>query len=117
MAKKWQDVLDEARTINHDREEPYRFSNDQLIAILNRGLIEVARVRPEFFPYDETSGDIIAPEVVAAELDSDVTLPVGYFSALVFYVSSMIDITDDEFSTEGRAMSVLGLFKAQLVAP
>lgn len=137
MAKTWQNVLDEARVILQDVNTPHRYEDSQLVAKLNRGLQELARLRPDAFWELFHTDDIIVPEVVVvdpnpeeqdgdqlvADLDEDsqialgatFNLPMMFYSPLVYWVIGSAELMDDEFTVDGRAMTLLTQFKAMVL--
>lgn len=123
MAKTYQDVITEARVLLQDDDsDSYRYSNTVLIAMLNRGLQALARIRPDacFDLYDDNSLNV--PEVVESTPGADQTLwttsfgiEMQFFNALVNYVTGMAEIVDDEYTVDGRASMLLGQFKANVI--
>lgn len=135
MAKTYQNILDEARVLLQDTDEDgFRLSTEALLAILNRGMQELARLRPDAF-WDLFDGeDILVPEVVETDADPDTdpdevdeeedaeialtddfNLPMQFYQPLVFFVVSSAEIVDDEFSNDGRAAMLMQQFKAQVL--
>ena len=135
MAKTWQNLIDEARVILQDTEDPTRYTDAILLAKLNRGLQELGRIRPDAF-WDRFSGDdVVIPEVADTDpdpvtdpdefdedegavvaLDDDVDIPMMFYAPLVYWVAGSAELADDEFVNDGRAMTLLTQFKAMVVA-
>lgn len=135
MAKTWQNVIDEARVILQDTAAPFRHSNTVLLAKLNRGLQELARLRPDaFWEFFETD-DITVPEVVTIDpdpddepeefdpeedgqigLSADFNLPMMFYTPLVYWVSSSAELVDDEFTNDGRAVLLQNQFKNMVLS-
>jgi hypothetical protein len=136
MAKTYQDAINEARDILQDTREPQRYTDVILLRKLNRALIELSRLRPDAFTelFDDTTGDIIVPEVVIvdatpdsdpdavdADEDSEVALtdafgpPTMFFPAIVYFITASAEILDDEFTTDGRAAMLMSQFKQEIV--
>lgn len=136
MAKTYQNIIDEARVLLQDTDaDGYRYAADALLAILNRGFNELARLRPDAF-WDLFDGeDIIVPEIVNIdsdpdsdpdELDSDEDsevalsdnfgLPMQFYNPLVYFVVSSAEIVDDEFTNDGRAAMLMQQFRAQVMS-
>lgn len=123
MAKTYQDVVTEARVLLQDTDSGgYRYSNTNLLAIYNRALQALARVRPDacFDLYDNNS--LTVPELVESGAGAGQTnwtatfgLEMQFFSPLVHYVVGVAEITDDEYSEDGRAALLLNQFKAELL--
>jgi hypothetical protein len=135
MAKTYQNILDEARVLLQDTDaDGYRYDNEALLAILNRGMQELARLRPDAF-WDLFDGEnILVPEVVDTDAEPDTdpdevdededseialsasfNLPMQFYSPLVAFVVGSAEIVDDEFTEDGRAMMLLQSFKSQVL--
>jgi hypothetical protein len=99
------DVLDHARDILQDHDED-RYTNESLIRCLNAALTELRRLRPDFWigRYYEAS--------IAVTVETDeIQLPVFMFSPLVDFVAGRAELRDDEFTTDGRAVALMAMFK------
>lgn len=136
MAKTYQNIIDEARTLLQDSLEPFRYSDEILLSKLNRALQELGRLRPEIFwdRFDDETSDILVPEVVETDADPDsdpdeldadedaevaladtVEIPMQFYTALVYYVTASAEIVDDEFTDDGRAAMLMAQFKQQVI--
>ena len=123
MAKTYQDVVTEARVLLQDTETgSYRYSDATLLAMYNRALQALARIRPDacFDLYDDNS--LNGPELVESGAGAGQTnwtenfgLEMQFFNALVHYVTGMAEIVDDEYTEDGRAAMLLGQFKANVI--
>ena len=123
MAKTYEDVVTEARVLLQDTDSvSYRFSNTTLIAMYNRGLQALARIRPDacYDLYDNNSLNV--PELVESAAGAgqtlwtaDFGLEMQFFNPLVHYIVGMAEITDDEYTQDGRAMMLLNQFKANII--
>lgn len=123
MAKTYQDVVTEARVLLLDTDaESYRYSNTVLIAMFNRGIQALCRIRPDacYDLYDSNSLEV--PEVVEESPGADQVIwtdPFGletqFFNALVHYTVGMAEIVDDEYTVDGRASMLLGQFKGNVI--
>lgn len=135
MAKTWQNVLDEARVILKDQQSPERYTDEVLLGILNRGLLELRRLRPDAFWELFEDDDVVVPEIVVVDADPDdepdefdpdedgqialtatFNIDTMFYTALVYWVSASAELVDDEFSEDGRAALLLGQFKTMVVA-
>lgn len=123
MAKTYQDVVTEARVLLQDTDATsYRYSDTVLIAMYNRGLQALARIRPDAF-YDLYDNNALGvPELVTGSPGAGQTdwsgafgLELQFFNPLVHYVVGMAEITDDEYTEDGRAMMLLNQFKANII--
>lgn len=136
MAKTWQNLITEARETLQDSRSPYRYSETLLINLLNQGLQALATIRPDAFWSRFLDGDVMPPEIVLIDPDPDtdpnvlarpddeqvlitsevsVDLPMQFYNPLMFYVIGRAELIDDEFSNDGRAMALIGQFKASVI--
>lgn len=123
MAKTYENLLTEAREFLQDADTPYRFSDTRLLNALNRGLQEIGRLRPDAFTslYDANSLNI--PEIVdddaatAPQYDweTEFQIDMMFYNPLLSYVIGSIEVTDDEFTVDGRAMMLLRDFHNTVV--
>lgn len=123
MAKTYQDIITEARVLLQDDDsDSYRYSNTALIAMLNRGLQALARIRPDacYDLYDDNSLNV--PELVESSpgtgqviWTASFGIEMQFFNALIHYVTGMAEIVDDEYTVDGRASMLLGQFKANVM--
>lgn len=135
MAKTWQNVLDEARVILKDQLPTARYTDPILLAVLNRGLQELGRLRPDAFYEFFNVDDIVVVEVVTTDSDPDddtdefdpvedgqialtanFNIPMMFYTALVYWVAASAELTDDEFTDDGRASMLMAQFKQMVVA-
>ena len=123
MAKTYQDVVTEARVLLQDTETGnYRYPDTTLLAIYNRALQSLGRVRPDAF-YDLYSGnDLNIPEIVASgagagevNLTDTFGIEMQFFNPLVSYIVGMAELIDDEYTEDGRAALMLQAFKAEVI--
>lgn len=123
MAKTYQDVVTEARVLLQDTDDTsYRYTNTTLLAIYNRGLQALARVRPDAC-YDLYDNNLLnVPELVESGAGAGQTnwtanfgLDMQFFNPLVHYVVGMAEVVDDEYTQDGRAALLLNQFKADLL--
>ena len=123
MAKTYQDVVTEARVLLQDTDSTsYRYSDATLLAIYNRALQALARVRPDacYDLYDANSLNV--PELVASAPGAGQTawtdnfgLDMMFFSPLVSYIVGLAEIVDDEYSEDGRAALMLQSFRNEII--
>jgi hypothetical protein len=139
MAKTWQNLIDEARELAQDVREPYRSENSTYLNKLNRGLQELGRMRPDAFltRFDEETGEIVVPEIKETDPDpqvdedtddvadatvdavealaDNVSVPMQFYNALVYFVVGSIEILDEEYSNDGRAAMMMAQFKQSVM--
>jgi hypothetical protein len=116
VAKTYQSLINEAREILQDTEVPYRYADSILLNILNRGLQEVGRSRPDAYWDTFLTDDIVVPEVTDVTLGDTFPLAMQFFLPLVSFVVAWAEVLDDEFTVDGRADMLGKQFKAQLLA-
>ena len=122
MAKTYQDVVTEARVLLQDTvSDSYRYSDETLIAIYNRALQALARIRPDacYDLYSDNSLNV--PELVTESPGSGQTdwsdtfgLEMQFFNPLVSYIVGIAEIIDDEYSEDGRAALLLNNFQREV---
>lgn len=116
MARTYQNLIDEAREILQDTDsEGYRVTTDTLRNKLNRGLQELARLRPEAFYDTFATDDIVVPEITSGTLSTDFGAPMMFYPALVYWVAGSAELIEDEFTNDGRAMTLLTNFKQMVI--
>ncbi len=135
-AKTWQSVIDDARAILQDTDsDGYRYTDAVMLASLNRGIQELARLRPDAFSDFFHDGDIVVPQIVATDADPDddpeefdpeedgeigltaaFNLNMMFHSPLVYFCVGAAELTDDEFTNDGRAATVMTMFKQQVIS-
>jgi hypothetical protein len=116
MAKTYQNIIDEAREILQDTDsEGYRWTTNTLRNKLNRGLQELARLRPDAFYDSFATDDIVVPELEDGDLASDLDTPMQFYAPLVYWVTGSAELVEDEFTNDGRAAILLGQFKTMLI--
>ena len=115
MPKTYVNLIDEAREILQDTQEPYRYSDAILLNVLNRGLQETARIRPDAFWDTFATDDIVVPEITVPTLSDTFPLPMQFFLPIVSFVVAWAEVLDDEFTVDGRAATLISQFKQGLI--
>jgi hypothetical protein len=122
VAKTYQDVVTEARVLLQDTDDDsYRNPNATLLAIYNRALQALARVRPDAC-YDLYSANSLnVPELVESGAGAGQTdwtdnfgLEMQFFNPLVSYIVGVAETIDDEYSEDGRAALMLQMFSNEI---
>jgi len=119
MAKTYQNLIDEARTLSQDTDATSQRNTDAVyLDKLNRALQELARIRPDAYwsSYDDVIEDITVPELTDTDLADFFEPPMQFYYPVVTFVVGQIEMIEDEFSADGRAMSMLGTFKSSVVS-
>lgn len=120
------DVLSEARLILNDQGidgSAYRFTDAQLVSAFNTALREVYRYRPDAYIGNFTQGvlsDNAVPTYATTDLGQTPATPLPvddrvFFAPLVFYVAGRTELSDDEFTDNNRANTLLTSFRQMLV--
>lgn len=109
------DYVKEVRTLLQDRISPYRYSDAELVTILNIGLQEAYRLRADLFlgslaftvpDYDPTDVGV---------MDEAVPLEKSYRPAFTYYMVGRAQLRDDESTTDQRAGALLQKFVGQML--
>lgn len=119
MAKTYENLLTESRELLQDTDlDVRRYTDATLLNILNRGLQDIGRSRPDAFYDLFVTNSLNVFEVVeagagAGQVDwTDVFgLEMMFYSPLVGYVTGVAEITDDEYTTDSRAALLLAQFR------
>ena len=119
MAKTYQSLVTEARTLLQDTDpDNYRYSDTVLLDILNRGIQDLSKIRPDLTYTLYANNSLGVYEIVetgAGAGQIDWTDPFGlemwFYNRLVEYVVAVAEITDDEYSVDGRAAILLQMFR------
>lgn len=124
MAKTYQNLLTESRELLQDTDvDVQRFTDSTLLNILNRGLQDLGRIRPDAFYDLYAANSLNVVEIVESggvPPDTiDWTDPVGiemqFYAPLVGYVTGVAEITDDEYTADGRAALMLNMFRNNVI--
>lgn len=101
-------VIDEARVHLHDERGPaFRYTDEQLLEYLNNFQAEALRVRPDMF-----IGTSFAAPTLAIE--DTLTVDGQFKDAAVYFVVGHAMLREDEFSDDGRAVSLIQKATLQL---
>lgn len=120
------DAVNEIRMLINDNDpDGYRFTQTQVLQKVNTALREVYRYRPDAYVGNFTQGILSANSPMTYDptdlgKNPATAFPLDdrlFFSPVVFYVVGMLDLTDDEFADDNRAMTVLAAFRNQLIGP
>ena len=123
MAKTYQDVVTEARVLLQDTDSSaYRYSDANLLAICNRALQALARIRPDACYGFYAANSLNVPELVQSSpgrdqiaWTDDFGLEMQFFNPIISYVVGVAEIVDDEYAEDGRAMMLLQSFKTETI--
>ena|SRR5271165_2800476 len=126
MAKTYQQLLSEAREILQDSNtDPtlQRYQDQTLVDVLNRGLLELYRLRPDAFYdfWDDTAEDFLVPSLTTNALPDTTSylnpfaLPFMFYDPLANWVVGIVESVDDEFTDDSRSTQFRAAFKAAVV--
>jgi hypothetical protein len=123
VAKTYQDAVTESRVLLQDTDSSaYRYSNTNLIAIYNRALQVVARVRPDACYDLYSSNSLNVPELVESSPGAGQTiwtanfgLDLMFFTPIISYIVGVAELVDDEYTEDGRAAMLLQGFKMEVI--
>lgn len=116
------DALFEIRALINDSDSGSYRNPDALVIIkINTALLEVRKLRPDAFIGNFTQGVLTNNGVTFFQV-SDISTAAAwpcdqnhFFAPVIFYVAGILELSDDEFSDDNRAMTVLQSFQRQLV--
>lgn len=111
MARTVRQVVSGARGVLQDVRAPYRYSDDELARTVSDAIGEMRRIRPELFI---ASLRAELPMYTAATMDTNAPVPDMYFVPLVNFVAGRAELRDDQFTTDGRAVTLLQLFASSI---
>lgn len=105
-----QDYIDHARVLLQDTIVEYRYPDADIVNALNQGLLEARRIRPDIF-----LGRFAAlPSYSSGSPATAVVVDAQYRMTLLFYVVGMIQLRDEEPTSDARASAFLSKFVAQM---
>ncbi len=123
MAKTYKDLVTEARVLLQDTDTTVRrYSDTKLIDIFNRGLQDLARIRPDshYDLYANNSLNVL--ELVESSPGAGQTvwtatfgIEMMFYSPLVAYIVGVAEIVDDEYTEDGRAAFLLSQFRQSVI--
>lgn len=119
------DIVTEARATINDSTTPFRFPNVLVLSFINTAIRELYRYRPDAFIGNFTSGIVSSVAIPTYDLtdlglDPATVLPFDdrmFFGPVVFYVAGRLELSDDEFTDNGRAMTLMTAFRNMLITP
>ena len=119
MARTYDNLITEARALLKDTDaDTKRYTDSSLLNILNLCLQDLCRMRPDACYDLFLDNSLNVPEVVddspAGEQilwTVDFNIEMQFYTPLVIYVVGMAEVTDDEYTTDGRAALLLRQFR------
>lgn len=125
LTKTLDDANLEIRMIINDSDPDFQRYDDALVVQkINTALRVVYRYRPDAFIGNFTQGvftnstPIVTYDLTDLGLVPATPWPLDdrlFFDCVVFYVAGILDLSDDEFADDNRAMTLLQAFRNELV--
>lgn len=118
MAKTYENLVFESREMLQDTDvdEP-RYADSTLLNILNRGLQDLGRIRPDIAYTLFTANSLNIPEIVESgagagqiNWDDPFGLEMQFYPTMLSYLVGVAEITDDEYTEDGRAALFMQAF-------
>ena len=119
MARTIADLITEARSYIQDTDEPYRYTDTDLIIYANDAMTEIRRIRPDYY-YDLAVAaggydGYEVPQYTSTDYtSSDFPLDQQAFTATAYFIAGSAALRDDEHTVDARATALLGLFEQKL---
>ena len=110
MPKTIDDALTDARDILNDSAGD-RYTDAQMVSYLNNAISMTKAIRPDAFLLGEA-----LPEFSTSDLNSstDFPLPEIFYQSFVYFLAGHAELRDDEFTVDGRAMTLLASYRRNL---
>lgn len=102
------DIIATVRDILQDQDVE-RYDDPSLLRALTMSITDLRRIRPDYF-----IGRFQQPIQPVRALSETIDLPMQVYSPLIEYTAGMAEMRDDEFTTDGRAQSMLNNFRVAL---
>lgn len=116
LAPSWYSLIFEARVQLQDGMEGcYRYPDSMLLNILNRGLHDLSRIRPDAYFDGFLDNDLNVPEITELNWGEPISVDLMFFPPLVAYVAGMAEASEDEYFEDGRAAGKLSMFKTYVL--
>lgn len=107
-------VLATARDLVQDTVPgAYRYSDDSAYRALNMALREARRTRPDLFLWDGVLNE--APTINGGNVGTPLAIDSQFENAFALYVAGYLELREDQFTNDGRAVTLLTQFKGVLV--
>ena len=132
VTKTLDDMVLEVRQILNDTVAPYRYTDNWVIQVFNTAIRDLYSIRPDAYIGNFTTG-VLSANVMNTYSVTDLQVINGvgnptppipatplpyddrhFHGPVVFYVIGRIELNDDEFADNNRAMSLLTAFRSQL---
>lgn len=104
----WDGIVFAVRSLAQDAVAPQRYSDEDIRAAVNNGLALSFRLRPDLYVTSHTM------PVLTEDDTGELPLDAMYQPALAEHAAGWLMLRDDEYTTDGRAAALLGLFRTAL---
>lgn len=116
LAPSWYSMIFEARVQLQDGMEGcYRYPDSMLLNILNRGLHDLSRMRPDAYFEGFLGNDLNVPEITELNWGDEITVPLVFMPPLILYIVGMAGASEDDYFEDGRAQGHLKMFKTYVL--
>jgi hypothetical protein len=105
-----QDFVDQVRTLLQDQVVPYRYTDAELVTNLNDAVFEARRIRPDLFLKTFSS----LPSYDTSGMSDEVDIDQMYRMSVVYYMTGLAQLRDQEDTQDQRATIFLNKFISQL---
>jgi len=105
------DTITESRRLLQDTVTPYRFDDARLYWAFNVSLKAVFQSRPDLF----IGTSFVVSEYTTANSTDAFPIEEMYMPTLINFIVGYTQLSDDEFTNDGKAVLMLRGFKEQLV--
>jgi hypothetical protein len=108
------DVVDQVRVLLQDTDASsgqYRYPDDEIVANINMGMIEMYRLRPDIF----LENDFKIPSFSSVNMGDSMVIEPQYVPPLVYYTVGLTQMRDDEETQDQRAGALVQRFSQILL--
>lgn len=119
------DYVAQARTLLQDLVQPYRYSDNDLVAGINLAFYEISRLRPDLLMNTAYSAKVTprrtlaaptVPSYTSSDQTPNVAIPDQYRLALLYFIVGFAQLRDTEEVQDARASQFMNKFTSQLLA-
>lgn len=118
MAKTYANLILESREMLQDTDiDDPRYTDSTMLNILNRGLQDLSRIRPDITYTLFVNNSLEVPEIVETAPGAGQVIwtdPFGlemqFYPTMLSYIVGVAEITDDEYTEDGRAALFMQAF-------
>ena len=105
---------------------PYRYSDANIVSVLNLAIGEISRVRPDLFldpkyqqplPPKAPLEDLVPGLYSATTLADTVSIPRMYYQTILWYIEGMLQFQDMDDTNDIRAQAFHQKFLTSILSP